>query len=79
MATTEGRVSRLEGAYEQVDARLSDLSEGINRLDARISHVDARIEALRADMTSRFNVTLLLIGAFGTAIFGAVIANLFAA
>lgn len=63
---------------DQVDARLSDLTEAINRLEARISRVDARIEALRADLTSRSNAMLLLIGAFGTAILGASIANLFA-
>ena len=78
MATTEGRISRLEGAYEQVDARLSDLSAAINRLEARMSRMDATIEALRADFTSRTNTMLLLIGAFGTAILGASLANLFA-
>ena len=64
------RISRLEGAYEQVDARLRDLSEGISRLEAEV-------EALRADFINRSNLTLLLIGAFGTAIFGAATANLF--
>lgn len=40
MVTIEERVSRLEGAYEQVDSRLDDLNQSMN--------------ALRTDMTSKF-------------------------
>ena len=40
MVTIEERVSRLEGAYEQVDSRLDDLNQSMN--------------ALRADITSKF-------------------------
>ena len=41
MTTTDERLSRLEGAYEQVDRRLDDM----NRL----------IDSLRGDMNNRFN------------------------
>ncbi len=40
MVTIEERVSRLEGAYEQVNSRLDDLNQSMN--------------ALRTDMTSKF-------------------------
>jgi tetrahydromethanopterin S-methyltransferase subunit G len=40
MVTIEERVSRLEGAYEQVNSRLNDLNQSMN--------------ALRTDMTSKF-------------------------
>ena len=41
MATEPQRISRLEGAYEQVDARLTDIN---NRMDT-----------IEASMNSRFN------------------------
>ncbi len=54
-ATVPQRVSRLEGAYEQVNERLGD--------------IDRRLESLRAEtnqrfneMNQRFNVHLVLIG-----------------
>ena len=30
MTTTDERISRLEGAYEQVDQRLNDISQALN-------------------------------------------------
>ena len=35
MATMEERVSRLEGAYEQVDQRLGDIQAALHRLEAK--------------------------------------------
>ena len=67
--TTEERLSRLEGAYEQVDQRLGDLSEAVNslrhtvdeyhretnqRFDALREHVDSEIGSLRAEMYQGF-------------------------
>ena len=72
MAMRQRRGGELENTLDQMDARLRDLSDAIGRLEAEV-------EALRAVMISRSNATLLLIGAFGTAILGALIANLFAA
>ena len=37
MTTLEERVSRLEGAYEQLDQRLGDIQTSLNRIDARIN------------------------------------------
>ena len=46
--STEERLSRLEGAYEQVSERLNELARGMSDL--------------RSDMNSRFNVILVLLG-----------------
>ena len=46
--TTEERISRSEGAYEQVDSRPSDLTQSF--------------ESLRAEMNKRFNNLYMLLG-----------------
>ena len=53
--TTEERLSRLEGAYEQVNERLGNIRSDI-------SDVNARIDGLRSDMNVRFNVMLVVTG-----------------
>ena len=55
----EQRISRLEGAYEQVDKRLDELNRSI--------------ESLRVDMNSRFNNIYILIGASWVTLIGAMI------
>ena len=54
----EQRVSRLEGAYEQVDARLHDIGQGVESLraetNARFAEVNGTIGSLRAEMNARF-------------------------
>ena len=72
--TTEERLSRLEGAYEQVDQRLGDLtaavvalrqelrqemSEGHTALRQEMNH---QISDLRSEMNSRFNNLYLFAG-----------------
>ncbi len=55
----EERVSKLEGAYEQVDERLGDLTEAMARVDTKVdaqrAAMDARFDALRSDMDARFD------------------------
>ena len=50
MVTTEDRVSRLEGAYEQVDRRLDDLNTRLsdigNQMDRRFDGMDRRFNSL---------------------------------
>ena len=50
MVTTENRVSRLEGAYEQVDRRLDDLNTRLtdlsNQVDRRFDGIDRRFNSL---------------------------------
>lgn len=55
----EERVSKLEGAYEQVDARLGDLSRAIESLRGDINGMRTEI---RAEMDRRFNTLYLLLG-----------------
>ena len=59
MTTMEERVSRLEGAYEQVDSRLGDLTEAVTRLDAKFDalrgNMDAKFDALRTDVDAKFD------------------------
>ena len=84
----EERVSRLEGAYEQVDRRLSDLNTSMEALRTdligRIGETDGRIEALHAEMNSgisalrtdmekRFNTLYMVVGSTSVAILIAMI------
>jgi tetrahydromethanopterin S-methyltransferase subunit G len=55
----EQRISRLEGAYEQVDRRLDELNRSI--------------DSLRSEMNSRFNNIYVLIGASWVTLIGAMI------
>ena len=57
--TTEERISRLEGIYEQVDSRPSDLTQSF--------------ESLRADMNKGFNNLYVLLGAGWITVMGALI------
>ena len=43
MTTTDERISRLEGAYEQVDQRLNDISQALNSFR---NEVNSRINNL---------------------------------
>lgn len=55
--TPEQRISRLEGAYEQVDARLHDMAQSI--------------QALRTEMHNRMNtLTAIVVGSWITLALG---------
>ena len=59
MTTTE-RISRLEGAYEQVDRRLDDMSRALDSLREEIG-------TLRNEMNSRINnIYVLIFGSWVT-------------
>ncbi len=68
--TTEERISRLEGAYEQVDQRLGDLTQAVSSLREELrgeigslrQDMTGQLGDLRSEMNGRFN-TLLVIGA----------------
>lgn len=62
----EQRVSRLEGAYEQVNERLGDL-----RIDIREGQA-----VLRAEMSKQFHTLLVLIGTLWATTLGGIIAIL---
>ncbi len=66
MTTRQERLSRLEGAYEQVDKRLADLKDSVNSLrdemNSRLDGVDRRFDALGSKFEAKLSV---LIGATG--------------
>ena len=61
---TEERVSRLAGAYEQVNERLSDVTQSVNTLQGEIN-------AFRAEVNSRFNTLYVILATAGVGIGGA--------
>ena len=66
--TLEERVSRLEGAYEQVGSRLDSL-------DSRLIEVNQSISVLREEMNSRMNALLtVVIGSWATLVVGIIAA-----
>lgn len=67
----EQRVSRLEGAYEQVTERLGDLSQAIAGLRA---DMHAEIGSLRTETNARFNTLLLMIAGLWATMIGGFIA-----
>ena len=88
MTTMEERFSRLEGAYEQVDRRLGDLTEAITRLDVKIdalrsdvdakfdvlrNDMDAKFDALRSEMNAKFNTLIIVMATGAVGITGALI------
>ena len=77
MTTMEERASRLEGAYEQVDRRLGDLTEAITRLDVKIdalrSDMDAKFDAARSEMSAKFNTLIIVMATGAVGITGALI------
>jgi membrane glycosyltransferase len=73
---TEQRISRLEGAYEQVDARLSDTNQRIDSLSSRVNALQAN--TLESSMNARFNtLTILTVGGW-VALMAAIVALFFA-
>ena len=77
MVTSEERMSRLEGAYEQVDRRLDDMNHRFDEMDRRFtemrgemdrrftemrSEMNSGFTEMRREMNSRFNSLMVLIG-----------------
>ena len=74
------RMSKLEGAYEQVNERLGDMNGRIDAVNGRIdgtnvridqlrTDMDARIDSLGAQMNARFNsILVLMLGSWVTTI-----------
>ena len=66
MTTIEERVSRLEGAFEQLVTRL-------DRIEARIDRLEARIDRLEAKIDAQFRTMMAVMVTGGIAISGAII------
>ena len=73
MTTLQDRVSKLEGAYEQVDRRLGDLTESVNGLRADVRAVDSKFEALDAKIDSKINTLIIVMATVGIAVAGAIV------
>ena len=73
MMAMEERVSRLEGAYEQVDRRLGDLSASMERLEARLDAMDTRLDAMGARLDAKFNTLIGVMATMGIAVAGGIV------
>lgn len=84
MVIEQQRISRLEGAYEQVDRRLEDMHQSINGLRAEMDGLRAEmhqsVNGLRAEMNSRFeevnsrfNTLIVLLAASWVTLIGVMI------
>lgn len=84
MVIEQQRISRLEGAYEQVDRRLEDMHQSINGLRAEMDGLRAEmhqsINGLRTEMNSRFeevnsrfNTLIVLLAASWVTLIGVMI------
>ena len=74
------RMSKLEGAYEQVNERLGEMNGRIDAVNGRIdgtnvridqlrTDIDTRIDNLSAQMNARFNsILVLMLGSWVTTI-----------
>ena len=76
--TTEERVSRLEGAYEQVNERLADLRTDVNSLrgemNERLGEMNERLNDLARRQDNFRNTMLLLVGGVWATMIGGFIA-----
>ena len=66
MTTIPDRVSRLEGAYEQIDKRLGDLNESIIDLRSELRALDGKID-------SKINALIIVMVTGGVGIAGAIL------
>lgn len=84
MTTSQERLSRLEGAYEQVDQRLGDLAGSMESLrgemntrldgiDRRFDAMDIKFDSLRRDIDNKINTLIVVIATVSTALAGLVI------
>ena len=64
------RLSRLEGAYDQVDQRLANVERSI---DALRTEMKSEISGLRTEMNSRFNNMYALMGLMWATVLAGVI------
>ena len=70
----QDRISKLEGAYEQVDQRLGDLTGAVESLRGDLT---ASVDSLRSDMDSlrqEFNTSIVVVASTGIVVAGTLIA-----
>ena len=81
MTTMPERVSKLEGAYEQVDQRLGDLTGSIDSLRNETyslrREMNDRLDNMDNKFESKFNTLIIVMATSGVAIVGTLIAIAF--
>ena len=81
MSAMPERVSKLEGAYEQVDQRLGDLTRSVEALrtemTTRLDSTDRRIDTMDSKFESKFNTLIIVVASTGVAVVGTLIAIAF--
>ena len=75
MTTSQERLSRLEGAYEQVDQRLGDLTGSVESLR---DEMNTRLDGMDAKFEAKLNVLIGVAGGSGVAIVLALLGIAFA-
>ncbi len=82
MTTSPERLSKLEGAYEQVDQRLGDLTGSVESLrgemNTRLDGMDRRLDTMDMKFEAKLNVLIGVAGGSGIAIVLALIGIAFA-
>ena len=71
MTTIPERVSKLEGAYEQVDQRLGELTISVESLR---TEMNSRLDTMDSKFESKFNTLIVVMATSGVAIVGTLIA-----
>ena len=71
MTTIPERVSKLEGAYEQVDQRLGELTSSVESLR---TEMNSRLDTMDSKFESKFNTLIVVMATSGVAIVGTLIA-----
>ena len=71
MTTLPERVSKLEGAYEQVDQRLGELTISVESLR---TEMNSRLDTMDSKFESKFNTLIVVMATSGVAIVGTLIA-----
>ena len=71
MTTMPERVSKLEGAYEQVDQRLGELTISVESLR---TEMNSRLDTMDSKFESKFNTLIVVMATSGVAIVGTLIA-----
>ena len=78
MTTIPERVSKLEGAYEQVDQRLGDLTGLLESLrdemNSLLNTMDSKLTSMDSKVESKFNTLIIVMATSGAAIVGTLIA-----
>ena len=73
MVIEQQRISRLEGAYEQVDRRLDDMHRSIEGLRAEMNSRFEEVNSRFAEVNSRFNTLIMLLVASWVTLIGVMI------